>query len=200
MTVALCATRAPRQTSRTRSFVKSRGRGMLSIAKLNIASSRVHAPRSRRIRMAQMSSILSGHFFPVSLSLLHGTHAAAVLTVASMKTLLSSEGKFSPYQLPSGDNRPPSMAGARPENSRSEKAAVGLKRSAGGRSSVRTGLSTDRATFSGVGRRPSRLLVRVIPVRIAHRQKFFREGRKERVGIIDEAAQQRGGSCLKVRP
>jgi hypothetical protein len=49
---------------------------------------------------------LSGDFCPVSLSLFHGTRTAALLTVASMTTLLSGEGKVSLQSTAIGDTRP----------------------------------------------------------------------------------------------
>jgi hypothetical protein len=48
MTAARGATREPRQTSPTRSFVRSHARSLLSIARLNIARSRVLAPSCSR--------------------------------------------------------------------------------------------------------------------------------------------------------
>jgi hypothetical protein len=56
---------------------------LLSIARLNIAKSRVFAPSCSRIRMAQISRSFSGGFCPVSLPLFHGTRSTVLLMVAS---------------------------------------------------------------------------------------------------------------------
>jgi len=95
MTVVRGATREPWQTSRTRNLVRSQARSLLSIARLNIARSRVFAPSCRRIRIAQISLSFRGSFCPVSLPLFHGTRGSWLPEIVSMMILLSRKGRIS---------------------------------------------------------------------------------------------------------
>src|ERR1700738_1244451 len=73
MIVARLAMCSPLQTSRTRSFVKSHARSLLSMARLNMARPRTRDESCRRTRIAQISLSFSGGFWPVNLPLFHGT-------------------------------------------------------------------------------------------------------------------------------
>ena len=61
------------QISRTLSLVRSHALILLSMAKLNIARSRVRAESCRRIRMAQISFSFNGGFCPVNFFVLRDT-------------------------------------------------------------------------------------------------------------------------------
>ena len=56
----------PCEISLTLSFTKSHARSLLSMARLNSASSRMRSPNWSRTRIAQMSFSLSGTFCPMS--------------------------------------------------------------------------------------------------------------------------------------
>jgi hypothetical protein len=62
MIVARADTRKPRQTSDTRNLVRSHARNLLSIARLNIARSRVFAASCSRMQLAQISRSFSDGF------------------------------------------------------------------------------------------------------------------------------------------
>jgi hypothetical protein len=64
-----------------RSLVRSQARSLLSIARLEIARSRVFAPSCRRIRIARITLSFRGGFCPVSLPLFHGTLGSWLLAV-----------------------------------------------------------------------------------------------------------------------
>ncbi len=71
-------------TSRTRKPTRSQARSLLSMAKLNRASSRRRTASCSRIRIAQISLSLKGVFWPTILPLFQGGRAVAVFSVASM--------------------------------------------------------------------------------------------------------------------
>lgn len=73
MIVALDATWLPWRTFWTSNRVRSHARSLLSIARLNIASSRRFDAIWSRVQIAQISLSFNGGFCPVSLLLFHGT-------------------------------------------------------------------------------------------------------------------------------
>jgi len=72
-TIVRDITLVPCATSRTLSFTRSQPRSLLSIARLNKASSFVALASCNLIRIAQISLSLSGGFCPMSLCLFHGS-------------------------------------------------------------------------------------------------------------------------------
>lgn len=72
VTMAREAMRSPWQMSRTRSLTRSQARRLLSMARSNMARSRLHWPCCKSIRMAQMSLSFRGAFCPMSLPLFQG--------------------------------------------------------------------------------------------------------------------------------
>jgi hypothetical protein len=75
--MARAATRSLWQTSRARRPTRSQARSLLSIPKLNSASSRVRPESCNRIRIAQISPSLNGAFCPTSFPLFHGSRCEA---------------------------------------------------------------------------------------------------------------------------
>ena len=70
----------------TRSPTRSQPRNLLSMERLNSASSRVRWSSCSRIRMAQISFSFNGGFWPSSLPLFHGIARPAVVVTVSMNS------------------------------------------------------------------------------------------------------------------
>src|ERR1700712_4988693 len=91
ITTARDATCSPWHTSRTLRLTRSQPRSLLSIPRLNSASSRTRLSICSRTLSAQMSLTLKGAFWPTILPLFHGSRCTA-LTLGSMMVSHQVEG------------------------------------------------------------------------------------------------------------
>jgi hypothetical protein len=94
MTIARLVTVAPCETSRTRSSIKWQARSLLSIPRLNNASSLLRLPNCRRTRIAQISFSLKGAFCPNSKRTLRRLNTVAGTEWASPDIPHLNEGGY----------------------------------------------------------------------------------------------------------